>query len=97
MEQHLLKEETLLFPVLEQVKENYEEVLSLTDEIISEHEAAGEILRKLREVSGNYKLPEDACATYRKSYSMLEELEQDLHQHIHLENNILLKSYSVRS
>lgn len=97
LEQHLLKEETLLFPVLEQVEENYEEVLSLTDEIISEHEAAGEILRKLREVSGNYKLPEDACGTYRKSYSMLEELEQDLHQHIHLENNILLKSYSVRS
>lgn len=96
LEYHLLKEETLLFPELEQAYEHYDEVVRLTDEIISEHEAAGEILRKLREVSKDYMLPEDACNTYRKAFAMLEELEQDLHQHIHLENNILLKSYSGR-
>lgn len=96
LEQHLLKEETLLFPILDTTKDNMEEIKSLTSEIITEHEAAGEILRSLREVSGDYTLPEDACNTFMKAYSSLVELEQDLHQHIHLENNILLKSYSDR-
>ncbi|WMJ89881.1 iron-sulfur cluster repair di-iron protein [Anaerocolumna sp. MB42-C2] len=96
LEQHLIKEETLLFPVLDQVLENEKEVLSLTGEIVTEHEAAGEILRELRNVSGDYHLPEDVCNTYRKAYSLLIELEQDLHQHIHLENNILLKQYVSR-
>lgn len=96
LEQHLLKEETLLFPALDETEENYDEIISITEEIINEHEAAGEILRELRNTSGNYKLPEDACNTFQKAYTLLEELEQDLHQHIHLENNILLKEYSRR-
>lgn len=96
LEQHLLKEENLLFPALDAAQDNEKEILSLTEEIVTEHEAAGEILRELRNVSGDYYLPEDACNTYRKAYSMLMELEQDLHQHIHLENNILLKEYVRR-
>jgi regulator of cell morphogenesis and NO signaling len=96
LEQHLLKEETLLFPILDTTEDNVDEIKSLTSEIITEHEAAGKILRSLREVSGDYTLPEDACNTFKKAYSSLVELEQDLHQHIHLENNILLKSYSDR-
>ncbi|MDF2587523.1 MAG: hypothetical protein K0S41_1364 [Anaerocolumna sp.] len=96
LEQHLLKEETILFPILDNAKDNRSEVISVTDEIINEHEAAGEILRELREVSNNYTLPEGACKTYEKTYSLLEEIEKDLHQHIHLENNILLKEYANR-
>lgn len=96
LEQHLLKEETLLFPILDKASHNRSEVVALTDEIITEHETAGEILRELRKISDNYSLPSDACNTYRKTYALLEELEEDLHQHIHLENNILLKEYSTR-
>ncbi len=96
LEQHLLKEENLLFPILDKALNNREEAAALTEEIITEHEAAGEILRELRKVSQDYRVPEDGCNTYRKAYSLLEELEQDLHQHIHLENNILLKEYSMR-
>lgn len=104
LEQHLLKEENLLFPLLGNSSEvcscsrdtdSSSETKSLTDEIICEHEAAGEILRKLRSISNNYTLPDGACATYQKTYSLLEALEQDLHQHIHLENNILLKDYAT--
>lgn len=104
LEQHLLKEENLLFPLLENSAaacscskdtDSTSEARSLTDEIISEHEAAGEILRKLRSISKDYTLPDGACATYQKTYSLLEALEQDLHQHIHLENNILLKDYAT--
>ena len=54
-----------------------------------EHDNAGLLLKQLREVSSNYKLPEDACATYAVTYQKLDEFENDLHQHIHLENNIL--------
>jgi regulator of cell morphogenesis and NO signaling len=96
LEQHLLKEETMLFPAFEAEKEKQDEIRKLTGEIISEHEAAGEILVKLRSITRDYTLPEDACATFGRAYSLLEELEKDLHQHIHLENNILLKEYDER-
>ena len=54
-----------------------------------EHELVGKNLAEIRELSGNYSLPEDACATYSLLYRMLDEFEEDLHLHVHLENNIL--------
>ncbi|HBH11676.1 MAG TPA: hypothetical protein DDX29_00930 [Clostridiales bacterium] len=48
------------------------------------------MLRKIRKASNKYTVPEDGCDTYRQAYKMLEELQNDLHQHVHLENNILL-------
>lgn len=96
LEQHLLKEETLLFPAFENEVENKDNIQKVSTEIINEHEAAGEILSELRRVTNNYELPSDACQTFQKAYKLLEEIEDDLHQHIHLENNILLSSYDVR-
>lgn len=97
LEQHLLKEETMLFPVISEEASSREEKLRLSKEIIDEHIAAGEILSELRRVTGDYAIPADACPTFIKAYEMLEEMEQDLHQHIHLENNILLKEYDSRA
>jgi len=54
-----------------------------------EHDTAGGLLRELREATSNYTTPEDACISYRTLYQALAAFEQDLHQHIHLENNIL--------
>ena len=54
-----------------------------------EHESAGEALAQIRKVTGGYALPDDACPTFRALYEELEHMEEDLHQHIHLENNIL--------
>ncbi|WP_236612890.1 hemerythrin domain-containing protein [Cesiribacter andamanensis] len=54
-----------------------------------EHESAGEGLEKIREITDNYTLPADACTTYRLAFQALQDFEADLHQHIHLENNIL--------
>ncbi|MDF2942062.1 MAG: hypothetical protein K0S01_920 [Herbinix sp.] len=96
LEQHLIKEETMLFPALAQMDGDQEEILGIATDIIKEHEAAGEVLVELRLVTKDYSLPEDACGTYNRAYEMLEELEKDLHQHIHLENNILLKEYDKR-
>ena len=96
LEQHLLKEETMLFPSFEEEEANREEISELSAEIIREHEAAGEILLKLRLVTKDYAIPEDVCGTFIRTYESLLELEKDLHQHIHLENNILLKEYDIR-
>jgi regulator of cell morphogenesis and NO signaling len=54
-----------------------------------EHDTAGDILRELRALTFDYMVPADACISYRTLYQALEDFEKDLHQHIHLENNIL--------
>jgi regulator of cell morphogenesis and NO signaling len=54
-----------------------------------EHEEVGKNLEEIRELTNNYTLPEDACASYSLLYRLLDEFEEDLHLHIHLENNIL--------
>ena len=54
-----------------------------------EHESAGNALRAMREASSGYTPPPDACISYQTLYNALREFEADMHQHIHLENNIL--------
>ena len=55
----------------------------------SEHETVGEWMHKIQQLSNNFTPPAHACNTYKVLYSKLEEFQDDLHQHIHLENNIL--------
>lgn len=88
LEQHLIQEELLLFPTLLS-EDTTKEAATLTPEIIAEHEGAGKILGELRLITHGYTVPNDGCATYEKTYQMLSELEDDLHCHIPLENNIL--------
>ena len=57
--------------------------------MMREHDTAGEILRALRALTSDYKVPPDACISYQTLYEALENFEKDLHQHIHLENNLL--------
>jgi regulator of cell morphogenesis and NO signaling len=54
-----------------------------------DHEAEGDLFAKISELSNNYTPPDDGCETYKVTYAMLKDYEQDLHKHIHLENNIL--------
>jgi regulator of cell morphogenesis and NO signaling len=54
-----------------------------------EHEDAGALLARLREVTSDYQVPDDGCISYRMSFEGLEELEADTHLHVHKENNIL--------
>ena len=54
-----------------------------------EHDTEGERFRKIAMLTSNYVPPADACNTYKVTFAMLQEFEQDLHKHIHLENNIL--------
>jgi regulator of cell morphogenesis and NO signaling len=57
--------------------------------MMMEHDTAGEMLASVRELSSNFTPPSDACVSYRTLFEALEGLERDLHEHIHLENNLL--------
>lgn len=88
LDQHLIKEETMLFPAFND--SITAETRDISRQIKLEHEEAGKALAQMRRISNDYKPPMDACMTYQRLFTMLEELENDLHQHVHLENNILL-------
>lgn len=94
LESHLVKEEELVFPLIkayekEQKAEVREKALALIRELEAEHTGAGDIIKELREVTNHYQTPADGCRTYETAYRLLKELELDLFEHIHLENNIL--------
>ena len=94
LDQHLIKEEELLFPLIRKYESgNDPEVLAkvktVMSEIEEEHEGAGDVLKELRKISDDYTVPDDGCTTFYKAYELLQELEADLFRHIHLENNIL--------
>lgn len=94
LEQHLIKEEEILFPLIKEYDrkpsaQSFEKIKQVMKETEDEHEAAGDILKELRKITEDYNVPEDGCNTYAIAFKTLEELEADLFQHIHLENNIL--------
>lgn len=94
---HFSCEEGVLFPHIGQLEANerlaFPPVFSSLEQPISrmmqDHDHTGNELRLLRRITNNYQPPEDACPTFRALYKTMEELEYDLHRHIHLENNIL--------
>lgn len=97
---HMKKEELILFPFIKQMVKVKKEGGELSQPhfgtvdnpikmMETEHEDAGEVLRQIARLSNNYTPPQGACNTYRAFYAKLDEFEQDLHQHVHLENNIL--------
>lgn len=97
---HLMKEEMVLFPYVIRLEESvvagepplpapFGTVQNPVRMMMNEHDGAGEALRELRRGSNGYQAPEDGCISFRELYRALAEFEADLHQHIHLENNIL--------
>lgn len=97
---HLQKEELILFPfikTLDSAIKNSQTIqqpdFGTVDNPIAllkhDHEMEGDLFAKISELTNNYTPPTDACETYRVTFAMLKEYEQDLHKHIHLENNIL--------
>jgi regulator of cell morphogenesis and NO signaling len=98
--EHLAKEETILFPYIVALEKSaalgmiapqscFGTVANPISMMTQEHDAAGILLAEIRRLSCNFTLPDGACPTFHAFYDGLQEFEQDLHQHIHLENNIL--------
>ncbi|TAK43122.1 MAG: iron-sulfur cluster repair di-iron protein [Saprospiraceae bacterium] len=100
LEGHMQKEELVLFPVIRQMAQARQEgkpterphfgtVQNPIAMMEHEHDLVGNWFKEIARLSGNYAPPADGCTTYRVGFATLKEFEEDLHKHIHLENNIL--------
>lgn len=100
LEHHMMKEEHVLFPrIKELVRRDRQgntsaapspvDVQGAIRAMEDEHQKAGDDMKVIRELSDNFVPPPDACMTYRVLFKELEEFENDLHRHVHLENNVL--------
>lgn len=98
--QHMMKEEQVLFPYIKSLVEaksknltlesyHFGTVLNPINMMVAEHEAVHILMDKIRNLTNNYTLPQDACTSYSICFKQLQQYELDLYQHIHLENNIL--------
>ncbi|AZA60145.1 iron-sulfur cluster repair di-iron protein [Chryseobacterium sp. Ch-15] len=97
---HMKKEELMLFPFIKNMVRAQIEGMAIpqppfgsvenpVNMMKHEHTVEGERLRKIAELTDEYTPPADACNTYKVTFAMLQDFENDLHKHIHLENNIL--------
>ena len=100
MTMHMMKEEQMLFPYIKELEEAVNRRLQLSPPMfgtiqnpvrmmMAEHDSSGQALHKIREITNGYSVPSDACVSYQTLYQALNAFEIDMHQHIHLENNIL--------
>lgn len=100
LQMHMQKEEGILFPYINKMAMANRTESSMPNPAFgtienpirmmeAEHESAGGALAEIRRLSNDFTPPEDACTSYRVLFAKLSEFEQDLHQHVHLENNIL--------
>ena len=97
---HMQKEEQILFPYIDALEKAisahssleppfFQTVRNPIHAMMKEHDAAGELVKQIRKASSEYTAPADACTSYKALYAGLREFEEDLHQHVDLENNIL--------
>jgi len=96
MEQHMLKEEQILFPLCRKLDQGQAtagahcgSVQNPIRVMMQEHDDTGHALEKMRELTNGFTPPEDACNTYRAYFDALAELERDMHRHVHKENSVL--------
>lgn len=97
---HMQKEEQILFPYIDALERAvnahgsveppfFRTVRNPIHAMMQEHDAAGDLIRQIRVLTSEYSAPADACTSFRALYEALREFEADLHQHVHLENNVL--------
>jgi regulator of cell morphogenesis and NO signaling len=94
MSEHMLTEETDVFPTIIQAERDLysvkkETLAEATKSLEDEHDSAGSIIKRMREITNDFTPPEEACGTYQLVYKRLENIESDLFLHVHLENNVL--------
>jgi regulator of cell morphogenesis and NO signaling len=97
---HMQKEEQILFPYIETLERSadgngsvetpfFQTVRNPVHAMMKEHDAVGDLVKQIQKASGGFRAPTDACTSYRALYQGLRQFEADLHEHLHLENNIL--------
>lgn len=98
---HMKKEELILFPLIHKMAKAKKENLEFKDEsgefrltveaLDEEHQTEGDRFKRISSLSNSYTCPPDGCHTFQVTYQTLKDFEQDLHRHVHLENNVLFK------
>lgn len=94
LDPHMTTEERVLFPAISRMEKTNEPAASgpfagTIEELRAEHDAVGDLFKEIHSLTDGYAVPDDACNSYRAMLNGLEEMELDLHEHIHKENNIL--------
>jgi regulator of cell morphogenesis and NO signaling len=100
LNRHMMKEENILFPYIKELvaaqkskspvaAPAFGSIQNPIRMMEMEHEEVGNVMENINKLTSQYNPPADACTTFRLSFAALKEFEDDLHQHIHLENNIL--------
>ena len=100
MVRHMHKEEQILFPYIDALERAvnahgsveppfFQTVKNPIHTMMKEHDAAGDLVKQIRSLTSDYTAPTDACSNFKALYEALREFEADLHQHVHLENNVL--------
>ena len=97
---HMQNEEQILFPYIDTLERSasgkgeveppfFQTVRNPIYAMMREHDAAGELVRRIHAASDGYQAPAASCTTFMATYQELQQFEEDLHLHVHLENNIL--------
>ncbi|BCN31812.1 iron-sulfur cluster repair di-iron protein [Anaeromicropila herbilytica] len=92
LEEHFIKEEKIVFPVMIQIMQGVKDsdkAFSYIKELENEHEAAGDIIKELQQVTRDFTAPKDACPTYVGTYEKLKKLVEDIFMHIYYESAVL--------
>lgn len=106
MTAHLQEEEEVFFPALKRVNDakinaqtpdpkDQETIRTSLLKLHREHETIGDAVHEIRHLAKDYAIPADVCNTFMVTYQKLKEFEDDLHKHVHLENNILFPKAAV--
>ncbi|MCI7239423.1 MAG: DUF542 domain-containing protein [Peptoniphilaceae bacterium] len=93
LEEHFVKEEEITFPLMLENESPSQEVIEKVEELETDHEAAGDIIKEMIELTDWFNPPEDACRTYVHTFNLLEKLVKDVFIHIFKENSIMFEKY----
>lgn len=93
LEEHFVKEEEITFPLMLENESPSQEVIKKVEELETDHEEAGDIIKEMIELTDWFNPPEDACRTYVHTFNLLEKLVKDVFIHIFKENSIMFKKY----
>lgn len=98
MEEHTIKEDNEVFPLIKKYELNpseelLKEIQIANGDLEEEHDVAGNLLKQMRIITNGFTTPENACGSYHITYDRLAEMEENTFQHVHLENNVLFKQF----
>lgn len=93
LEEHFVKEEEITFPLMLENESPSLEVIKRVEELETDHEKAGDIIKEMIELTDWFNPPEDACRTYVHTFNLLEKLVKDVFVHIFKENSIMFEKY----